>query len=405
MAPASSRLFAEELSVVDSRLFTPSRSASPTRAADGVEPSVTRETSRMAIDMRAFYDSPQLSDVTLALAGRDGDCRLRGHRLVLGASSTYFKTLFSETWSPQSESGAAAPEVSLHSEELLAHVVLLCEYLYGREIEIDLTSAHPLLRLADFYGVEALACLCMGFLERVLHPEPARCFTLFDAEAGAGGAPQLPSQPRLLALCTEVLARSFAEASAHEAFNRCPVELLHAVLERDDLGNEHGEAHVLRALLAWASADEEARVGALGPLLGLVRWPTMDGELLADIEESHPLLSLDSVGDPLRDLLLEALRYQAASPQRKASLARGASGVSARRYRPRTPNMVRLQGDGKYCWLLKNFSRLAEEVSLRPRAFSRILSHPGFPHIRSASTRRPSASRASPSCCSSSRAV
>ena len=45
----------------------------------------------------------------------------------------------------------------------------------------------------------------------------------------------MPPQERLIALCTEVLARSFTEAASHAAFSRCPIELLAAVLERDDL--------------------------------------------------------------------------------------------------------------------------------------------------------------------------
>jgi len=179
-------------------------------------------------------------------------------------------------------------------------------------------------------------------------------------------------QPKLLALCAEVLARSFSDASAHDKFLSCPTELLLAVLERDDLSVDR-ECEVLQALLQWAAHDP-SREGALGALLSLVRWPMINGEMLADIEDSHALLSAEAARTPLREHLLEALKYQAASTPRKTAILREASADAARRFRPRTPNMVRLQGEGKFCWSLKNFSRLAtdERIYSPPFCFSGI---------------------------------
>ena len=358
-------------------LFSGSRSASPPVSADSKAKenhsnSSVIERATLGLDVTAFYDSPRLSDLQLRLAARNGSAKVLAHRLVLSASSTYFASLFSGPWKATEVNGSA--EVEITSDEKLAHLQLFVEYLYGREVVLDLASAHPLLRLADFYGVDALSSVCMGYLERVLHPEPTRCFTLFLAEEG--GPQMLPSQPKLLALCTEVLARSFADASAHEHFLRCPVELLASVIERDDLSYETGEVEVLHALLRWAEADAPARTEALAELISLVRWPAMSGELLADIEESHPLLAAEAAVGPLRGYLLEALKYRAASATRKLALTQSAdvSEASARRYRPRTPNMVRLQGDGKFCWHLKNFSKLAadERIYSPPFCFSGI---------------------------------
>ena len=273
--------------------------------------------------------------------------------------------------------------------------------------------AHPLLRLADFYGVDALMTQCLSFLERVLHPQPTRCFTLFEPSAPASGPPpQPPPQERLIALCTEVLARSFSEASAHAAFSSCPEELLVAVLERDDLSVDR-EAEVLHALLVWAEGDQPRRMHALARLSACAV-PLLDGAFLADVEDSYPLLpahgtllardcpppvtrpavacrpavvraaargrALAAARRPrsptLRELLLEAFRFQAASDERRASLLEAAQSAPdcSRRLRPRTPNMVRLQGEGKFCWSLKNFSRLAEDERIYspPFAFSGI---------------------------------
>ena len=279
----------------------------------------------------------------------------------------------------------------MHSDEALSHLRLFFAFLYGVELELDLTTAHPLLRLADFYGVDALMAQCLRFLERVLHPQPTRCFTLFDSN---GDLPvQPPPQERLIQLCTEVLARSFAEASAHAAFrNKCPEELLAAVLERDDLSVDK-ESEVLHAIVVWAEADLPRRASSLDRLLGLVRWPLMDAAFLADVEDAYAVLcSHPTSAATLRGFLLEAFKFQAASGERRTRLVELAkdSDEAARRLRPRTPNMVRLQGEGKFCWSLKNFSRLAadERIYSPPFVFSHRV-HAALPPRETSSASMP----------------
>jgi hypothetical protein len=339
-----------------------------------------RGEARLTLDFRALYDNESISDIILDLEGScEEKTSLHAHRVVLVAASSYFASLLSGAWGQQDlASGSNSPRhVSVRSDETLEHLKLFFGFLYGCEVQLDLTRAHPLLRLADFYGVDALMNQCLRFLERVLHPQPTRCFTLFDAASSP--LPQLPPQERLIALCTEVLARSFSEASAHATFGNCPEELLVAVLERDDLSVDK-EAEVLNALVVWANSDLSQRTAALGKLLRLVRWPLLDGCFLADVEERYPLLSEretePSCNATLRELLLEAFKYQAASEERRGRIIEAAqkSTEMARRLRPRTPNMVRLQGEGKFCWSLKNFSRLAadERIYSPPFVFSGI---------------------------------
>ena len=360
------------------------------RSGDAEPPPAERGHACLLLDFASLFDSEKVSDVILDLEGAGGEtASLHAHRVVLVAGSTYFNSLFSAAWEPPASS-TGLRHVRVQSEERLAHVRLFIAFLYGVEVELDLSRAHPLLRLADFYGVEALMSQCLRFLERVLHPQPTRCFSLFEEEKGASssldddevqpvvGPIGVPPQERLIALCTEVLARSFTEASAHTAFRRCPIELLSAVLERDDLSVDK-EAEVLHALLVWADHDPARRAGPqLTKLLKLVRWPLMEGQLLAEIEDSHSLLDErkhPECADTLRGLLLEALKFQAASGERRASLLeREGDSEAARRLRPRTPNMVRLQGEGKFCWSLKNFSRLSadERIYSPPFVFSGI---------------------------------
>ena len=342
---------------------------------------------RHIIDLTDLYNSAALSDVRLAINACDGTVELNAHRIILVSGSSFMRSALSKEWLPSSDDDR--PAVSLQTEERLTHCERLVQFLYGLEIELDLESAHPLLRLADYYGVDALVARCMDFLERVLHPEPARCFiVLGDSPAGNKPAPQQPpSQPRLMSLCAEVFSRSFGEVARHPDFVTCSPELLLAVMERDDLSVDF-EEEVLEALLRWVEHAPAARQEPLVELLRLVRWPTIAGETLAGVEESSLGLGMTVHAEGelhahratnatnaasvtlLRDLLLEAFRYQAAAPSRRQALVHTASDAAARRYRPRAPNMVKLIGEGKFNWTLKNFSRLCEEERLYSPPFS-----------------------------------
>lgn len=113
-------------------------------------------------------------------------------------------------------------------------------------------------------------------------------------------------------------------------------------------------------MLRWSSHDEE-RQHDLAALLPLVRWPMIDGVALADLEDEEPRLATAASTEQLSPLLLEAFKFQAATPSRRVQMQQAAADETARRFRPRTPNMVRLQGEGKFCWTLKNFSKLSAE--------------------------------------------
>ena len=320
--------------------------ASPTTIEDSERGKATH-----LIDFRKLFDSEICHDVVLELEGAGGkSATLKAHKVVLVASSSYFASLFSTAWQGEGATESLVQTVRVQCEEEVEHMRLFFGFLYGEEVQLDLACAHPLLRLGDFYGVDALMTQCLQFLERVLHPQPTRCFTLFE---GSCGRPPPPPQERLIALCTEVLARSFSEACAHAAFRRCPAELLAAVLERDDLSVDR-ESSVLSALQSWAEHDWPQRESMLMRLLPLVRWPLIDGVLLADVEEAYPLFSDPATpcAAALKQLLLDALKFQAASDQKRARLIEMATGDTdaERRLRPRTPNMVRLQGEGKFCW-------------------------------------------------------
>ena len=109
---------------------------------------------RHNVDLTDLYDSADLSDVTLNVVACDGAVELNAHRVILVAGSSFMRSALSKEWLPNSTDGR--PAVSLQTKERLAHCESLVKFLYGLEIELDLESAHPLLRLADSYALVAL---------------------------------------------------------------------------------------------------------------------------------------------------------------------------------------------------------------------------------------------------------
>ena len=131
----------------------------------------TPQQAQIPVCMSSYFDSSELSDVVIVVSGIDGSRRINAHRIVLSAGSTYFASLFSEAWSSAAKVAPDNPsqlEVAMELAEESAHVVLLLQFLYGKGIELDLASAHPLLRMSGYYGIEALSGMCVDYLERVL---------------------------------------------------------------------------------------------------------------------------------------------------------------------------------------------------------------------------------------------
>ena len=106
------------------------------------------ESGKLALNFGKFFDSESLADVRLTVtAPRNFSRAYHAHRVVLGAASTYFAAQFSEAWSGScapSAGGDALFEVRVAVDEEPAHAHALLEFLYGREVELSLASAHPL---------------------------------------------------------------------------------------------------------------------------------------------------------------------------------------------------------------------------------------------------------------------
>ena len=285
------------------------------------------ESGKLSLNFGKFFDSESLADVRLTVtAPRNFSRAYHAHRVVLGAASTYFAAQFWRRGRPScapSAGGDALFEVRVAVDEEPAtrtHSSSSCMAARSSSRSRARTAAPP----RQFYGVDALATQCLVFLERVLHPEPTRCFALF--RAGSPSEPPRPSDPKLLALCTEVIARAFSEVWAHAEYVEGSLELLGGVLERDDLSVESEEV-ALRALLRWADHQPEpARDAALLALLELIRWPTIPGEVPAVVEDEQPLRGRSE----MRDLLLEAFKYQAAPPSKRYQIAAAAVAAAAK---------------------------------------------------------------------------
>ena len=126
----------------------------------------------LPLHFSSLFASEVVHDIVLDLEGAGGETTsMPAHRVVLVAGSTYFASLFSRAWEPATDvnvSGKECRRLRVPTEERLSNLQLFFAFLYGVEIELDLARAHPLLRLADFYGVDALMTQCIAFLERVL---------------------------------------------------------------------------------------------------------------------------------------------------------------------------------------------------------------------------------------------
>ena len=211
--------------------------------------------------------SPACSDVTL----QAGDTDLRCNRLILMASSGFFRTLFEGNFED-----SKAPTVVLQdcapplAERLVA-------FIYEGLAEFaSVEDATMVLEKAQYYQIDTLVAACT----RYLTPRVG-AYTSLLVEAVAQG----PLCAPLLEAAAQCTARDFDLASAGPVFLGSSFEALATLLGKDAIHASDEDA-VLDAVLRWVGHDQQARGQQLEALLDLVNLDAVSKETLAEASKS-----------------------------------------------------------------------------------------------------------------------
>ncbi|XP_068123907.1 kelch repeat and BTB domain-containing protein 7 [Hyperolius riggenbachi] len=218
--------------------------------------------SSLLAQLKSFYDSQLLCDVTLRVFGESGfeepesSRSFSCNRNVLSASCPYFRSMFTGGLYESKQQ-----EVTLHdvSPESMA---LILEYCYTGKVTVTEANVQGLYAAADMLQLEYVRQACANYLAR--HLDLHNCASILRF-ADAFDHPEL----RLSSLA--FMARHFEQLALVDELCELSVAQLKAVLSMDTL-DVVSERVVCNVALRWLEDNPKEIADACHEVLSCVRW-------------------------------------------------------------------------------------------------------------------------------------
>lgn len=259
--------------------------------------------------LKFLRQDEDLCDIVLRVGGTN----ISAHKVVLSASSPYFKAMFTGGLSESRQNIVTLQELDEHAMETIV------DFFYSGEMEISEDNVQELLPVACLLQVQSVQQACCEFLKRQLSSENCLGIVAFADRHN----------------CTELVTESESFARQHfidvvqnEEFMDISAKQLSRLLANDDL-NILSEERVFEAALAWIKYDPDVRKESASEILSNVRFPLLSPEFLFDRAATEEIIRSNRA---CSDLLFEAaeclllpkrrsqIRNQRVSPRRPTTV-------------------------------------------------------------------------------------
>ncbi len=234
-----------------------------------VDESLPKETME---SMEQLRRNEELCDVDLVV---DQQC-FRAHRVVLAASSMYFRAMFCRQ---MAESGQRRVVIQGVDANALASLI---KFAYTCSLEINEENAQSLLAASNFLQMLRAREACCKFLQERLD-----CSNSLDVADFA----EFQSCQELLEAALAFARRNFTEISKNDRFCQISYARMKHFLNSNDLHLPEGEEAVFLALTQWTKANPSERQTHFSELLNLVKLPLVGQEFFAVEVAANPLVS------------------------------------------------------------------------------------------------------------------
>ena len=228
-----------------------------------------------------------LCDLTLVAENK----RVNVHRVVMAASSDYFRALLTLDMREKGQEEIQLKGVPARGLQAVVH------FAYTGELNCSIDDISDLLVAASHLQLTEAINLCSNFLVQLT--SRSNCVDMYNL-ADQFNLPTL--QARALSL---VLTHFQDIAQCDQDLSKLNEAFLAKLLSDDSL-KVTSELHVFEILLKWVEFDHDTRVPILSRLMCHVRLPLIKAQDLVDVVMTSPLLKADPA---CVDLLLEANTY------------------------------------------------------------------------------------------------
>ena len=278
------------------------RSVAPanfTKMPNFVDESLPKETLE---SMEQLRRNEELCDVELVV---DQQC-FRAHRVVLAASSMYFRAMFCRQ---MAESGQRRVVIQGVDADALDSLI---KFSYTCSLEINEENAQSLLAASNFLQMLRAREACCKFLQERL--DCSNCLDVADFA-------EFQSCQELLEVALTYARRNFTEVSKNERFCQISYSRMKHFLTSNDLHLPEGEEAVFVALIEWSKYNLSERRTHFAEFINLVKLPLLGQEFFAVEVAANNLVSSN---EGCMKLIREAARalYNDSYPNGMAHLCR-----------------------------------------------------------------------------------
>ena len=226
----------------------------------------------------SMFKEERFCDITFVINKKR---KLKAHRAVLTAFSSYFEALLGSNWDEGKQD-----EVELQGIDEAVFTALV-EFAYSGRIEITTENVQDLLEGADFFGAEFVQKSCVDFLKAALDEKV--CLDILQLA-------ERYSIEDLRSAAKRYVLDHFREVSQEEEFLDLPLLYMTEILREDQLcvalngiipTMAERERFVLETVFRYVEHDLENRKAKVPELLACVRLPCLSLSLLEALRNNE----------------------------------------------------------------------------------------------------------------------
>ncbi|XP_015249463.1 PREDICTED: kelch-like protein 40a [Cyprinodon variegatus] len=242
-----------------------------------------------------LLENDKFVDCVLKIQDKEFPC----HRLVLAASSPFFKAMF-----------LSELEESKKREIVLKDVDpsvmgMILRYLYTSDINLTEQNVQDIFMIANMYQIPSIFSVCLSYLQEKM--VLGNCLAIFKLGL-------LLDCPRLALGAREFICERYqVVVRDQDFFQLSPSEL--AIIISSDALNVDREEQVFESLMDWIKHDEPTRLKELPELLHCVRFRLIPIDYFKEKVQHHQYIRFNQDIKKELDLITDA--YQGRLPKPK----------------------------------------------------------------------------------------
>ncbi|XP_014870182.1 kelch-like protein 40a [Poecilia latipinna] len=246
-----------------------------------------------------LLDNDKFVDCVLKIQDKEFPC----HRLVLAASSPFFKAMFLSELEESKKREIVLKDVDPSVMEMILR------YLYTSDINLTEQNVQDIFMVANMYQIPSIFSVCLTYLQDKM--VLGNCLAIFKLGL-------LLDCPRLTLGAREFICERYQVVMRDQDFFQLSPSELAIILSSDALNVER-EEQVFESLMEWIKHDETMRLKELPELLHCVRFRLIPIDYFKEKVERHQYIQFNQEIKKELDLVTEAHQGRLPKPKRLGS--------------------------------------------------------------------------------------